>query len=516
MGQDAIVAFLKTLSSYDEPAHEIEVIETHCARVFLAGSKAYKVKKPVRLPFLDFSTLELRRQALARELELNAPHAPEIYLRLVAVTRKGDGGLAIGGNGPAVEWALEMRRFEQTSLLSEIAGKGPLPRATCRRLAEMVARYHEQVSAAHVPDGAKIVEGTLLQLLSELEADVDVLGAGVTGALRSTTKERLASIAGLLQSRARAGAVRRCHGDLHLGNIVMIGDRPVPFDALEFDEALATIDVLYDLAFLLMDLDVRGDRTAANLVFNAYVGEAPLRNEIEGLSSLPLFLGMRALVRAVVALARARQQKQTQREAAEHEARRLADAALAFLSPPPPSLVAVGGFSGTGKSTLAAALAPRIGPAPGALHLRSDVERKRLFNVAEEERLTPDHYRPEVSIEVYHLLLNKAERALAAGHSVIVDAVFLKSEERRDLEAIAERTEVAFTGLWLEAPADTLISRVGARRGDASDADAAVVQSQLARPTGTMSWTRVDARGDRDATLAAAAAKLPPAIMRNS
>ena len=206
----------------------------------------------------------------------------------------------------------------------------------------------------------------------------------------------------------------------------------------------------------------------------------------------------------------------TQREPAEHEARRLAEAALAFLSPPPPSLVAVGGFSGTGKSTLAAALAPRIGPAPGALHLRSDVERKRLFNVAEEERLTPDHYKPEVSIEIYHLLLNKAERALAAGHGVIVDAVFLKPEERRDLEAIAKRTGVAFTGLWLEAPADTLIARVGARRGDASDADAAVVQSQLARPTGAMSWTRVDARGDRDATLAAAAAKLPPAIVRNS
>jgi aminoglycoside phosphotransferase family enzyme/predicted kinase len=516
VGEDAVVAFLRTASSFDEPVHEVEVIETHCARVFLAGTKAYKVKKPVRLPFLDFSTLELRHQALTREMELNAPHAPEIYLRLVALTRRDGGGLAIGGDGPAVEWALEMRRFDQASLLSAIASKGPLPRITCTRLADMVARYHEQAPAAHAADGARIVQETLLQLLSELEAETEILGADVPGALRRSAEGALARIAVLLESRAVAGAVRRCHGDLHLGNIVMIGERPVPFDALEFDEALATIDVLYDLAFLLMDLEVRGDRTAASVVFNAYVGAAPLRNEIEGLACLPLFLAMRALVRAVVALARAHQQQHDKRRHTEMDARRLAEAALAFLSPPPASLLAVGGFSGTGKSTLAAALAPRIGPAPGALHLRSDVERKRLFNVAEAERLTPDHYRPEVSVEVYRLLLNKAERALAAGHSVVVDAVFMKLEERLDLEAVATRTGAGFAGLWLEAPADTLIARVEARRGDASDADAAVVQSQLARPTGAMSWTRVDARGDREATLAAAAAKLSPAILRHS
>jgi aminoglycoside phosphotransferase family enzyme/predicted kinase len=513
-GEDALVAFLKTPSSFDEPVREIEVIETHCARVFLAGTKAYKVKKPVRLPFLDFSTLELRHQALAREMELNAPHAPEIYLRLVAVTRKEVGGLAIGGTGPAVEWALEMRRFDQENLLSEIARKGPLTRTKCKRLAEMVAGYHEQAPLSRGADGAHVTERTLLQLLSEIEADTEILGADMTRALRQSAEAAFTRISALLAGRSVAGAVRRCHGDLHLGNIVMIGDRPVPFDALEFDEQLATIDVLYDLAFLLMDLEVRGDRAAANLVFNAYVGAAPLRNEIEGLTCLPLFLAMRALVRAVVSLARAHQQKRADREPAEREARRLAATAEAFLSPPAPCLVAVGGFSGTGKSTLAAGLAPSVGPAPGALHLRSDVERKRLFNVAEEERLTPDHYRPEVSTEVYHILLNKAERTLAAGHGAIVDAVFMKPEERSDFEAVARRTGASFAGLWLEAPADTLIARVDARRGDASDADAAVVRSQLARPTGPISWTRLDARGDREATLATTMAKLKPGIVR--
>jgi len=512
--ESELIAFLAAPASYAEPVDRVEIIETHGARVFLAGAKAFKVKKRVRLPYLDFSTLEQRRKALAREVELNQPHAPEIYLHLVPVTRRKDGALHLGGDGPVVEWALEMHRFDQSQLLSHITGKGPLPRATCLALAEMIARYHEQAPLAHAARGAEIAGQTLRQLLAELDEAQGTLAAETLAALRADAGATLARISPLLDTRALAGAIRRCHGDLHLGNIVMIADRPVPFDALEFDEAMATIDVLYDLGFLLMDFEARADRAAANIVFNAYVGAAPLRNEIEGLACLPLFLSMRALVRAVVALARARQHPSAEREEIEAEMRRLVALAGAFLNPPQPCLVAVGGFSGTGKSTLAAALAPSIGPAPGALHLRSDVERKRLFGVTETERLTPDHYRPEVSGEIYAILFNKAERALAAGHGVVVDAVFLKPEERRDLEAVARQAGAAFAGLWLEAPADTLIDRVAARRGDASDADAAVVRSQLARPTGVMSWTRIDARGDRHATLAAAAARLPRQFLR--
>jgi aminoglycoside phosphotransferase family enzyme/predicted kinase len=502
-----IVAFLATPSSYAETVGKVEVIETHAARVFLAGAKAFKVKKRVSLPFLDFSTLELRRKALARELELNRPYAPEIYLRLVAITRTARGGLEIGGEGEPVEWALEMRRFDQDSLLSEIAGRGPLPRATCLRLAAMVARYHERTPAAR-DDASRGVEATLLQLLGELDEAASALGADAVGALRRSAMAAFARVLALLDKRAVAGALRRCHGDLHLGNIVMVDGRPVPFDALEFDEALGTIDVLYDLAFLVMDLEQRGDRAGANLVFNAYVGAAPFGNEIEGLPCLPLFLAMRAAVRAVVSIARARQQAGGEREQSEREARRFVALAQAYLDPLPHFLVGVGGFSGTGKSTLAALVAPSIGPAPGALHLRSDVERKRLFGVDEGERLTPDHYRAEVSEEVYRILFNKAQRALGAGHGVIVDAVFAQAGERAALAAIAERAQCTFAGLWLEAPADILLARVGARCGDASDADSAVVRAQLARPIGTVTWARVDARGSPEDTLTLALAAL--------
>jgi hypothetical protein len=273
---------------------------------------------------------------------------------------------------------------------------------------------------------------------------------------------------------------------------------------LEFSEELATIDVLYDLAFLLMDLGYRGDRHAANHVLNAYVGAAPVGGEIEGLACLPLFLACRAGVRAVVALERIRQTEGASRDEHKRRAQRHVALAITCLDPKPPVLIAVGGLSGTGKSTLAAWLAADIGPAPGALHVRSDVERKRLLGVAETERLAPEHYRAEVSEQVYAVLADKAPRGLAAGHAVIVDAVFAKPDERAAIEAVAHAAGHPFVGLWLNAPKQTLIERVEARRGDASDADRGVVEQQLAYDTGPLTWSAVDAGGTPAQCVAAA------------
>jgi hypothetical protein len=306
----------------------------------------------------------------------------------------------------------------------------------------------------------------------------------------------------LLIERGNAGCVRRCHGDLHLGNIVLIDNVPVPFDALEFSEALATIDVLYDLAFLLMDLDARGDRQAANVVLNAYVAFEPIGGEIEGLACLPLFLACRAGVRAVVAMARAEQLAEDQTVELRAEIHRNAGLATAYLAPAPPVLIAIGGLSGTGKSTLAVQLAAQVGPAPGALHLRSDVERKRLFGVPETQRLERQHYRIGTAQRVYSIVEDKARRALATGEAVIVDAVFAKQEERAAVEAIAREAGCAFVGLWLTAPSDLLIARVESRRGDASDADRRVVREQLSYELGIIAWTHVDAAGAPEKSLA--------------
>ena len=503
-----IAAFLSNPLTYERGVTKVDVVETHIARVFLAGDEVYKIKKRVKLPFLDFSTLESRRRAATREIEINRPHAPELYLGLVPIVRRGSGQLGLGGAGKIVEWAVHMRRFAEEGVLLRQAQSGALGDALARALADMVARYHRNSAIAERCDGERALEPVVRQLTEAFSKKPGDAGA-------SSFADRLEAVfnrtAPLLLARGRAGCIRRCHGDLHLGNIVLIEGTPVPFDALEFSETLATIDVLYDLAFLLMDLDICGDRHAANIVLNAYVGAAPVGGEIEGLASLPLFLACRAGVRAVVALARSAQLEGKEREEQRQSAKHHVGFAAAYLDPPQPLLIAVGGLSGSGKSTVAARLASRIGAAPGALHVRSDVERKRLFGVPETQRLDRQHYRIGVAPRVYGMLEDKARRALAAGHSVIVDAVFARPEERSAIEAVAREAGRGFAGLWLAAPAETLIERVEQRRGDASDADRRVVKEQLGYDLGEIGWNVADAAGSLPHTLDKAGAALADA-----
>ncbi len=282
----------------------------------------------------------------------------------------------------------------------------------------------------------------------------------------------------------------------------------MPFDALEFDDDLATIDTLYDLAFLLMDLEHAQERGLANVVLNRYLWRAAPGIDIEGLVALPLFLGMRAAVRAMVSAQRAAQQQANGRDGETAMAQRYLADALAFVSPRPPRLMAVGGFSGTGKSTLAAALAPDLPPAPGALHIRTDLERKAMFGAGETERLPAEHYTLEANARVYARVLDKARIALRAGHSVVVDAVFSKPEERAAIEAVAVAAGVPFDGVWLTAPREAMFERVTVRTGDASDATADVVIRQLGVDPGCITWHRIDAGGPREATLRSAIAVL--------
>lgn len=495
-----LIAFLTDPASHAGHPDRIETIETHAALVVLAGDTAYKVKKRVKLPFLDFTTLTERRRAIARELELNRDQAPEIYRGVTTIGRRADGTLAFG-EGEPVEAALVMNRFDQEQLLARVAEKGPLPRETAGALADMAVRYHRAAPLVMGLSGTAVMRDTVANLAGSLVAAAPATTQPLAGAFRRLSLAEVDRLAPLLDARAQAGYLRRCHGDLHLGNIVMLAGRIVPFDALEFDERLATIDVLYDLAFLLMDLDVRGDRAAANVVLNVYVGAAPTGGEIDGLAALPLFLATRAAVRGLVALESARQKPAAETAGDIARAVSYLTAANRYLTPACPTLIAVGGLSGTGKSTLALGLAPTVGPSPGALVLRTDVERKRMFGAPETERLSPEHYTEQVSDRVYATLYDKAARALAAGHSVIFDGVSAKPEERDRIADIAEKAGARFAGLWLEAPLETQIARVEARRGDASDSDADVVLIQASRDVGPISWARVDAGGTAEHTL---------------
>lgn len=507
---EEILEFLSTPDTYG-PGVEVETVRTHAAIVFLAGDAAYKVKRPVRYDYLDFSTLEKREAMLRRELELNQPAAPEIYRGLVPVMRQADGSLKLGGDGEVVEWCLQMRRFPVGAELAAMAARDGISRALAEDIGVSIAEYHARAETRSA-DGRALV-AAISKELDDAFADMpDVFCRTRMEMFHARVAAAIKTNAALLSERSRAGYVRRGHGDLHLGNMVLLDGRPVPFDALEFNERLGTLDVLYDLGFAIMDLLHRGLTEAANAVLGAYLYRARQPDHLDGLALLPLFLGLRAGIRAMVTVQAARLADGPSGTGIEG-ARAYLDHALEYLSPPAPRLVAVGGFSGTGKTTLARQLAPVIAPVPGAIHLRSDLERKAMFCIDPLSHLPQEAYSEAVGERVYARLLDQAARILQAGHSVILDAVYARPEERRALSELAQRHGVTLTGLWLQADQQTLVSRVSARRGDASDADETVVRKQVAVGKTAVDWVRIDAGGDMQAVLnqaRAAARSLSP------
>ncbi|MBK5928884.1 AAA family ATPase [Rhodobaculum claviforme] len=498
MTEDEVTALMGAPATHG--GAEVAVVRTHGARVFLTGPWAYKVKRAVRYPYLDFTAATTRRAMLARELELNRPAAPQIYDRLLPLTRERDGRLALDGSGHPEEWVLRMHRFDADAQLTRVAAEGRLDAGLAAALGDVVAGLHR---AAQPPDpGRRVVGAAAVAAVIDGMAVSFARLAGVLGpdggAFLGAARAALARHAGLLDRRAAQGWVRRCHGDLHLGNLVLVAGRPVPFDALEFDEALATTDVLYDLAFLLMDLDRAGCREAANIVLNRWLHRMDDPAHLDGLALLPLFVGLRAGIRAMVAAQTAPGPD------ARADARAALAVARACLAPPSARLVAVGGLSGSGKSTLAARLAPAIGPAPGAVVLRSDLVRKAMAGVGDTERLPPEAYTRAASDAVYAELRTRAGRALAAGHGVVLDAVHLAPAERAAVAGLARRAGVACRALWLDTPAERLLARVAARRGDASDADTEVVRAQIAAAQAVTDWPHLDGAGTPDTVARAA------------
>jgi aminoglycoside phosphotransferase family enzyme/predicted kinase len=508
-GQAAAIAFLADPANLGT-AGPVERIDTHGAIVFLAGERAYKLKRAVRYSYMDFSTADKRRAACEAELRLNRRTAPDLYLEVRGIHRDGAGRLGFGPGEP-VDWVLVMRRFAADDLLDAVAARGALDPPLVRALADRIAAFHAVAEVRPGGDGGarigSVIDGNQASMAA---CDPAILPAADAARLHRASRDTLVPLAALLDARAAGGHVRHCHGDLHLANICLWQGAPTLFDCLEFDAELATVDRLYDLAFLLMDLWQRGLHGEASLLFNRYLD---MTDEAGGVAAMPLFLSMRAAIRAHVSAAAAvRQPDPGQAAARRADAGRYLGHALRFLDRRTPRLIAIGGLSGTGKSTLAGALAPGIGHAPGARWLRTDVLRKRMAGRMPEAQLPAGAYTPAQSRRVYRRLLDEAAAMLAAGSSVIVDGVFARPEERAALAAVAARCGVPFTGLWLEAPTDLLVRRVSARRGDASDADAAVVERQRAYATGDLSgWRTIDASGAPDAVLALAQATLAPA-----
>ena len=500
--QSEVFAFLADPATH--AGAPVRRIDTHSAAVFLSGDRAFKIKRAVRYPFLDFSTLAQRKAACEAELEINRIFAPELYLRVIPITRQSDGALRFAGRGESVEWAVEMRRFDETKTLDRLADTNAIDLALADRLARAVAVTH-----AHIP----VVEGApwIMALSTYVDqndaafrTNPDLFDLAQAQALSGDSRIMLARLRPLLAARSAQGLVRRGHGDLHLGNVALVGGNPVLFDAIEFNPLIASGDVLYDLAFLLMDLVERGLAAAANVVLNRYLIETRRLSDLDALAALPFFMSLRAAIRANVTVSRAAIAQPADCQKARTDAARYFALACRLIRPPPPVLVGIGGLSGTGKSQLARALAPALVPAPGAVVLRSDVERKALAGRGEKEPLPAEAYTAESAVRVYAALAEKAGRIIAAGHSAIVDAVFAKPAERDALRGAARTSSGAFHGLFLTADVATRLTRLRSRRDDASDAGEVVARAQEQYALGHNDWSSIDASATPEHTLAVA------------
>jgi aminoglycoside phosphotransferase family enzyme/predicted kinase len=485
--QSEVIAFLEARLA------PVRRIDTHGAVVFLASERAYKLKRAVKFPYMDFSTVERRAAMCAAEIEINHRLAPEIYLGTAAVWRGRDGKLALGEVGEAAEaaidWLVVMHRFDEDGMLDRMAERGALTPELMGALGARIARFHDGLapikSGFCMPDDYR--QSVLADVRQMREAG-DRLDPPTSEALAEAMPKALEPYLDLVARRVTAGAVRRGHGDLHLRNIVMLAGEPVPFDAIEFSEKIANIDVLYDLAFALMDLARQGLGALANRLLNEWlwrIAALPEASHEEALALLPMFLSRRAAIRAYVDSAVAAVSGKDNAPARAYQ-----KAALAFLQPVAPRLLAIGGLSGSGKTTLALKLAPDIGRVPGAVVVRSDVERKRQAGVALEARMPAGSYTPEASATVYAAFLARAERVLRAGHSVVLDAVFARADERAAAEALAARVGVPFEGIWLDVPKEVAQARVANRKADASDATSAVVERQFGYELGRITWQR--------------------------
>jgi len=463
----------------------VERRTTSLSELFLTERDVYKLKRAVSLPYVDFSSLEARQRSCEREVTLNRRTAPGLYLGVTAVTQNRNGGLALGGNGEPVDYLVHMRRFDEATLFHTMAAEDRLKEEHITPLADQLTAFHTRLSPLRHHGGHKAMERAISNVVRAAEAQ-GVKDLERIRQLADRWQALLEARGRRLDSRRRHGHVRQCHGDMHLANICLMDGRPTPFDCIEFNDDLACIDTAYDLAFPVMDLAAHGRAGLASQLLNRYL---LVTQDYTALPLMDLFIAARALVRACL------------KAMEERPCQDYLDVAQESLAEHPPRLLAIGGRSGTGKSTLARHIAPQLGGPAGAIWLRTDMIRKAMLGARPEDRLPQDAYSPEVTARTYRRMERAALRALRAGCNVVLDAVFLQPEERHAARRMAHLADARFQGLWLEAPVDLRVRRTAARTGDASDADAQVARRQEEIEAGEISWRRLDVSGGLEDSL---------------
>jgi len=503
--QTELDAWLSTPTAFGMHDGHVERIETHISRIYLCGDRAIKLKRAVRFPYLDFTELAARRQACEAEVAINRRTAPEIYRGVIAVRRGPDRSLTFDGDGEPVEWLVDMRRFDEAGVFSNLVGSAGFRRRRMDEVADKIAAFH---GAAEICPAAGGYGGTRMIIENNAEAfeavPPHVLEREKIENLNTVTLRQLDALKEVLEQRREGGAVRHGHGDLHLGNICIWDGQPTLFDAIEFNTDFAEIDVLYDLAFMLMDLEFRDHRRFASIAMNRYFDVTGDIAERPGsLAVLPLFLSMRAAIRAHVDAAQSTSLSDPDsRQARAAEAAKYLELALRYLAPKPPSrLIAVGGLSGSGKSRMARELGPFLNAHPAARIVRTDAVRKRLAGADQETRLGPEGYTADMHMRTYDAFYAETRQALSEGHDVIMDAVFSLPQQRAHAAEIAIEMGVDFQGLWIDAPLEVREQRVRERQNNISDVTVEITRQQMDYDLGQIDWAKIDSSGPKETTI---------------
>ena len=469
---------------YDHPVKTFQLLETHISWVLLTGPYVYKIKKPVNLGFVDFSTLALRRYYCGEELRLNRRLAPDLYVAVVSITGTPQSP-QFNGSEPVLDYAVQMKQFPQEALLTHLLQHGTFPFSHIDALAKQIAHFHRDIAVA----GPDTPFGTPDAVRRPVMANFEHLPSGAAhligperiNRIRNWTEQEHAARTSDFQQRKNHGFVRECHGDLHLGNMALINDHITIFDCIEFSEPLRWVDVLSEVAFTVMDLIDRGRVDLAFRLLNGYLEQT---GDYEGLKVFRYYLVYRSMVRAKVAGIRLAQTNQDDRERQDllKELKSYLELAAQFIQGSSPSLMITHGVSGSGKTMLSQRLLEEL----GAIRVRSDVERKRLFGLAPETRTglreRPSLYNTEATIATYRHLHEQAKAIIKAGYPVIVDATFLQKKQRQPFRSLAQTLRVPFLILDVEAPKEILCERVRNRQGegkDASEATISVLKEQL-------------------------------------
>ncbi len=467
--------------AYNHPVREIVLIETHISWVLLTGDFAYKIKKPVDFDFLDFSTLEKRRLCCEQEVSLNRRLAPDIYLEVVSIAGSENKPL-ISGSGEIFEYAVKMVQFSQSSQLDNMLLADELGLDHMDAIAQMVAKFHQSIQLAddeteygNTDSVQRAVIGNFIQINEHLDTDAykDILSS-----LRQLSESEFIKLKSVFEHRKSNGFIRECHGDMHLRNMVWLDNGPTAFDCIEFNVNLRWIDVISEVSFLVMDLQARRHHNLANRFLNGYLEST---GDYMGLSVMPFYLCYRALVRAKVDVLRLEQKGLTQKERDQSLVEFESYLALAksYTQKVLPKLIIMRGVSASGKSTISQHLVDVL----GVIRIRSDVERKRLFDIKPEtissNEIDSGIYAKQATQKTYEKLCQLASIIIRAGYSVVVDASFLKYEQREDFNMLAGRLSVPFIIVEVKAPSGVLRQRITGRKYGISDAGLDVLEHQL-------------------------------------